>query len=127
MYRHQGMAVVTVSCEAPGDFDGTATRCCNGTLLIGEGNAPLATGGHDWENQFVDRVWTYWPHWGAEILQANSALIEIEPDSMPSTVRPSSIAGRTLMDDPSTIVHPPEDLPLSEDVRIVGRPGQGTM
>src|SRR5664279_5940525 len=64
MYRHQGMAVVTVSCEAPGDFDGTATRCCNGTVLIGEGNAPLATGGHDWENQFVDRVWTYWPHLG---------------------------------------------------------------
>lgn len=28
-------------------------------VLIGEGNAPIATGGHDWENQFVDRTWTY--------------------------------------------------------------------
>ncbi len=28
-------------------------------VLIGPDNLPLATGGHDWENQFVDRVWTY--------------------------------------------------------------------
>jgi sugar (pentulose or hexulose) kinase len=28
-------------------------------VLIGEDNSPLATGGHDWESQFVDRVWTY--------------------------------------------------------------------
>src|SRR5660398_20126 len=28
-------------------------------VLIGPDNRPLATGGHDWENQFVDRVWTY--------------------------------------------------------------------
>jgi len=28
-------------------------------VLIGEDNAPIATGGHDWENQFVDRTWTY--------------------------------------------------------------------
>ncbi|MFZ1410858.1 MAG: FGGY family carbohydrate kinase, partial [Micropruina sp.] len=28
-------------------------------VLTGADNAPLATGGHDWENQFVDRVWTY--------------------------------------------------------------------
>src|SRR5450759_2987972 len=54
MYRHQGMAVVTVSCEAPGDFDGTATRCCNGTLLIGEGNAPLATGSPDAHGRPID-------------------------------------------------------------------------
>ena len=28
-------------------------------VLTGEDNAPIATGGHDWENQFVDRIWTY--------------------------------------------------------------------
>lgn len=28
-------------------------------VLIGPDNAPIATGGHDWENQFVDRLWTY--------------------------------------------------------------------
>ena len=29
-------------------------------VLIGGGDhAPLAVGSHDWENQFVDRVWTY--------------------------------------------------------------------
>ena len=28
-------------------------------VLIGEDNAPIATGGYDWENQFVDRIWTY--------------------------------------------------------------------
>ncbi len=28
-------------------------------VLTGPDNAPLATGGHDWENQFSDRVWTY--------------------------------------------------------------------
>ncbi|MGV8849833.1 MAG: xylulokinase [Propionibacteriaceae bacterium] len=28
-------------------------------VLIGEDNAPIATGGYDWENQFVDRTWTY--------------------------------------------------------------------
>jgi sugar (pentulose or hexulose) kinase len=28
-------------------------------VLIGDDNAPIATGGHDWENQFVDRTWTY--------------------------------------------------------------------
>jgi sugar (pentulose or hexulose) kinase len=28
-------------------------------VLIGEDYAPLAVGNHDWENQLVDRVWTY--------------------------------------------------------------------
>ena len=28
-------------------------------VLIGPDHAPLATGGHGWENQFVDRRWTY--------------------------------------------------------------------
>lgn len=28
-------------------------------VLIGPDHAPLAVGGSDWENQFVDRVWTY--------------------------------------------------------------------
>lgn len=28
-------------------------------VLIGPDNVPIASGGHDWENQFVDRVWTY--------------------------------------------------------------------
>jgi sugar (pentulose or hexulose) kinase len=28
-------------------------------VLIGPDSAPLAVGGHDWENQFVDRLWTY--------------------------------------------------------------------
>ena len=28
-------------------------------VLTGPDHAPLATGNHDWENQFVDRLWTY--------------------------------------------------------------------
>ncbi len=28
-------------------------------ILVGPDHAPLAIGSHDWENQFVDRVWTY--------------------------------------------------------------------
>ncbi len=28
-------------------------------VLVGPDNTPLATGAHDWENQFVDRIWTY--------------------------------------------------------------------
>ena len=28
-------------------------------VLIGPDSAPVATGGHTWENQFVDRLWTY--------------------------------------------------------------------
>ena len=28
-------------------------------VLIGPDHAPLAAGSHDWENQFVDRLWTY--------------------------------------------------------------------
>jgi sugar (pentulose or hexulose) kinase len=28
-------------------------------VLTGADNAPIATGSHEWENQFVDRVWTY--------------------------------------------------------------------
>ena len=28
-------------------------------VLIGSDHAPLAVGSHDWENQFVDRLWTY--------------------------------------------------------------------
>jgi sugar (pentulose or hexulose) kinase len=28
-------------------------------VLIGPDHAPLAVGSHDWENQYVDRIWTY--------------------------------------------------------------------
>lgn len=28
-------------------------------VLIGPDHAPIATGTHDWENQYVDRIWTY--------------------------------------------------------------------
>ena len=28
-------------------------------VLVDEQNTPLATGGHDWENQYVDQIWTY--------------------------------------------------------------------
>jgi len=28
-------------------------------VLIGEDNAPIASGSHDWENQYVDNIWTY--------------------------------------------------------------------
>lgn len=28
-------------------------------VLTGPDNQPVATGAHDWENQFVDRIWTY--------------------------------------------------------------------
>ncbi len=29
------------------------------TVLVGEDGAPLASGGHTWENQYVDGIWTY--------------------------------------------------------------------
>ncbi|MFC5530593.1 xylulokinase [Cohnella yongneupensis] len=28
-------------------------------VLIGEDNAPIASGSHDWENSYVDNIWTY--------------------------------------------------------------------
>ena len=28
-------------------------------VLVGPGNTPIATGAHDWDNQFVNRIWTY--------------------------------------------------------------------
>src|SRR5918994_2361375 len=28
-------------------------------VLTGPDHAPIAVGSHDWENQFVDRTWTY--------------------------------------------------------------------
>ena len=28
-------------------------------VLVGPDNKPIATGSHDWDNQFVNRVWTY--------------------------------------------------------------------
>ena len=28
-------------------------------VLTGPDHAPIAVGSHDWENQFVDRIWTY--------------------------------------------------------------------
>ena len=28
-------------------------------VLLGENNEPIATGGHDWENSYIDGVWTY--------------------------------------------------------------------
>ncbi|NEC92858.1 ATPase, partial [Streptomyces sp. SID12501] len=28
-------------------------------VLVGEDHVPLASGGHAWENQYVDRTWTY--------------------------------------------------------------------
>jgi sugar (pentulose or hexulose) kinase len=29
------------------------------TVLIGADNTPIASGGHDWENSYVDNIWTY--------------------------------------------------------------------
>ncbi|SDF67522.1 xylulokinase [Sporomusa acidovorans] len=28
-------------------------------VLIGEDNAPIASGSHDWENQYINNIWTY--------------------------------------------------------------------
>ncbi|MCT8137574.1 FGGY-family carbohydrate kinase [Anaerobacillus sp. CMMVII] len=28
-------------------------------ILIGEGNVPIASGSHDWENSYVNNIWTY--------------------------------------------------------------------
>ena len=28
-------------------------------VLIGEDHKPLASGSYDWENQYVDQIWTY--------------------------------------------------------------------
>jgi len=37
------------------ELGSTRIKAC----LVGSDGAVIATGGHDWENQFVDRVWTY--------------------------------------------------------------------
>ncbi len=37
------------------EFGSTRIKAC----LIGPDRAPVAAGSHEWENQFVDRVWTY--------------------------------------------------------------------
>ena len=37
------------------ELGSTRIKAC----LVGPDGQTLATGGHDWENQFVDRVWTY--------------------------------------------------------------------
>ncbi|MFI6425447.1 xylulokinase [Promicromonospora sp. NPDC050880] len=37
------------------ELGSTRIKAC----LVGPGNAPLASGSHDWENQLVDGVWTY--------------------------------------------------------------------
>src|SRR6478609_11737823 len=37
------------------EFGSTRIKAC----LIGPDRSPLATGSHAWENQFVDRMWTY--------------------------------------------------------------------
>ena len=29
------------------------------SVLIGEDNQPIATGGHDWENHYINGIWTY--------------------------------------------------------------------
>lgn len=28
-------------------------------VLVGEDNAPIASGSHDWENRYIDNIWTY--------------------------------------------------------------------
>ena len=28
-------------------------------VLIGENHKPIATGSHDWENRYIDHIWTY--------------------------------------------------------------------
>ena len=28
-------------------------------MLAGPDHVPLAVGGHDWENQFINQIWTY--------------------------------------------------------------------
>lgn len=28
-------------------------------VLIGEDNAPIASGSHDWENRYINNIWTY--------------------------------------------------------------------
>ena len=37
------------------ELGSTRIKAC----LIGPDRAPIAVGSHEWENQFVDRVWTY--------------------------------------------------------------------
>ena len=49
-------AAVTAGSTALGiELGSTRIKAC----LVGPGGAVVATGTHDWENQYVDRVWTY--------------------------------------------------------------------
>jgi sugar (pentulose or hexulose) kinase len=49
-------AVITAGCTSLGiELGSTRIKA----VLIGPDSTPLAVGSHDWENQFVDRVWTY--------------------------------------------------------------------
>lgn len=54
--RTQAAAAISEGRTALGiEFGSTRIKA----VLIGPDNAPLASGGHDWENQFVNRIWTY--------------------------------------------------------------------
>src|SRR3954466_5268570 len=51
-----GVAAITGGRTALGiEFGSTRIKA----VLIGPDSAPLAVGSHAWENQFVDRLWTY--------------------------------------------------------------------
>lgn len=48
-YISEGKAILGV------EFGSTRIKA----VLIGEENEPIASGSHDWENDYVDKVWTY--------------------------------------------------------------------
>src|SRR6478735_5009944 len=60
-------------------------------VLIGPDHAPLASGSHDWENQFVDRVWTYSLDAVWSGLQASIASL-LDDAEQRHGVRPTSFA-----------------------------------
>src|SRR3954454_12194560 len=59
-------------------------------VLVGPDHAPLASGSHDWENQFVDRVWTYSLESVWSGLQASVAAL-LDDAEQRHGVRPSTV------------------------------------
>ena len=55
MVMNVGQAIVQGRTSLGIEFGSTRIKA----VLIGPDHAPIAVGSHDWENQFVDRIWTY--------------------------------------------------------------------
>ncbi len=71
-------------------------------VLIGPDHAPLAVGTHDWENQFVDRLWTY---------SLDAVWAGLDPDW-----EPAQALGTVVVKDRTVLATGPDDQKLVADM-----------